>query len=117
MLVFKKEGSRISLRSPAAGEIKSMKISELHPLYCDNLPDKLKEGIIYISSKYSIAVHLCACGCLEETVTELKPNWKLGWALVDECGEITLRPSIGNFNGEKIYHAHYYVTKNKIEWL
>ena len=24
---------------------------------------------------------------------------------------------VGNFNGENPYHAHYYITNNKIEWL
>ena len=31
--------------------------------------------------------------------------------------KVTLRPSIGNFNGETPYHAHYYITDNKIRWL
>ena len=91
-----------------------MKTTELTPNYCDYIPDELKEGVLYISTNFKIAIHLCACGCGEQTVT---PLGKDEWTLKDGGGKITLRPSIGNFLGESPYHAHYYVTENKIEWL
>lgn len=92
----------------------NMKTTELKPEYCDHIPDKLTEGVLYISTKFKIAIHLCACGCGGQTVT---PFGKGEWTLTDSGGKITLRPSIGNFMGESPYHAHYYVTDNKIEWL
>jgi hypothetical protein len=98
-----------------------MKIFELKSVFIDEIPDKLEEGVIYISEKYETAIHLCACGCGLKTVTPLGIN---GWTLNKINGVtlipsilITLRPSIGNFAGEEIYHAHYYITNNKIEWL
>ena len=93
------------------------KIFELKPEFVDEITDQLKEGVIYISLKYGVAIHLCCCGCMEKTVTDLKPKWKDGWNLQDNDGKITLRPSIGNFIGEIPYHAHYFITNNKIEWL
>jgi len=81
-------------------------VKELIPVYCDVIPamhhpdsglERLEEGKIYISLKYGTAVHLCACGCLNKTVTPLKPYWKNGWVLTDNNGKITLRPSVGNF--------------------
>jgi hypothetical protein len=93
-----------------------MRLIELKPEYCDTIPNELQEGILYISKQYGIAIHLCACGCGEKTVTDLKPIWRDGWALQDNEGKITLRPSIGNFKWEHPYHAHYFITENRIDW-
>lgn len=90
-----------------------MKINEVTPIFVDVIPSILKEGIIYISYKYEIAIHLCACGCNKQVVTPFGAN---AWTLTTDNG-ITLRPSIGNFKGENPYHAHYYITNGKIEWL
>lgn len=90
------------------------RINELTPAYVDYMPDQLGAGKLYISTKFKLAIHLCACGCGVETVTPLKEG---EWTLTDKGGIITLRPSIGNFMGENPYHAHYYITDNKIEWL
>lgn len=92
-----------------------MRITELTPVQCKHIPDQLEPGKLYISHEFSIAIHLCACGCGEKTPTRI--NNPDGWTLTDNDGKITLRPSIGNWSGENPYHAHYYVTDNKIEWL
>lgn len=91
-----------------------MKINELKPEYVHYVPDKMEEGVLYISIEFRLANHLCACGCGIETVT---PLGKDDWQLTDNNGLITLRPSIGNFRWENPYHAHYYITNNNIEWL
>ncbi len=93
-----------------------MRTTELIPVYLDTIPRKIEEGKIYISLEHGVAIHLCACGCLEKTVTDLKPVSTDGWTLTDNNGLVTLRPSIGNFNGENTYHAHYFITDNKIQW-
>lgn len=90
-------------------------INELIPAFCEEIADNLEEGKIYISEKYSCAIHLCACGCKQKTVTPF--NNSKGWALTNRDGVITLRPSIGNFAGENPYHAHYFITDNKIQWV
>ncbi len=89
-----------------------MKIEELKPKFVDEMPREKEDGILYISEKFGLAIHLCACGCGEQTVTPTRE-----WKLTNNEGKITLRPSIGNFRGEHPYHAHYYVTENRIEWL
>jgi len=89
----------------------------LTPVFVDMMPVVKTHGLLYISKAHGIAIHLCCCGCGVETVTDLKPFWKSGWDFTDNAGKITLRPSIGNFAGEPNYHAHYYITENKIEWL
>jgi len=92
------------------------KINELSLKYCKHIPEKIEEGILYISKEFGVAIHLCACGCQGKTVTPIEKNDK-GWTILEKDGLITLRPSIGNFSGEKPYHAHYYITNNKIDWL
>jgi hypothetical protein len=90
------------------------RINELTPAYVEHMPDKLEPGKLYISTVFKLAIHLCACGCGGQTVTPLKDG---EWTLTDKGGIVTLRPSIGNWSGENPYHAHYYITDNKIEWL
>ena len=91
-----------------------MRLTELTPVHCEEIPANIESGNIYITKRYEVAVHLCACGCGGKTVTPLGPG---EWTLTDNDSKITLRPSIGNWSGENPYHAHYYVTDNKIEWL
>lgn len=92
------------------------KIFEIEPIFVDVMPEgvELQEGKLYISEKYKTAIHLCACGCKGKTVTPLING---EWSLVKTNNLVTLRPSIGNWSGENTYHAHYYITNNKIEWL
>lgn len=92
----------------------NQKIFELKPEFVETIQGDLVEGVLYISEKYRCAIHLCACGCGQNTVTPLGNN---EWSLSKNNDAVTLRPSIGNFSGESPYHAHYYITDNKIEWL
>jgi len=98
-----------------------MRLTELKLEYVEKMPKAKAEGILYISKKYNLAVHLCACGCGIEAVTPLDltkmKGYKDEWALIEDNGKVTLRPSIENFSWEKTYHAHYFITENKIEWL
>lgn len=91
-----------------------MRVNELRPVFCETIPHDLMYGVLYISKKYKVAVHLCACGCDQKTVTPLGAN---GWTLIERDDKVTLRPSIGNFMEENPYHAHYYITENLIQWL
>lgn len=91
-----------------------MKINELEPVYLCTMPDIYEEGKLYISFTYNIAGHLCACGCGGKTITPLTES---GWKFSELDGRVTLRPSIGNFSGENPYHAHYFITMNRIDWL
>jgi hypothetical protein len=97
-----------------------MKISELIPVFVDIIPDVFEEGKLYISEKYTISVHLCACGCKQKTFLSFPhviEGIDRGWTHKNNNGLITIRPSIGNFMGENPYHAHYHITNNKIEWI
>jgi len=84
----------------------------IKPKKVEYIPKLMDEGILYISDRFKLAIHLCVCGCKIKTVTPLDE-----WKLTGNDDFVTLRPSIGNFNGEKPYHAHYYITNNQIQWL
>lgn len=88
------------------------KIFNISPEYYEYIPDELKEAKLYISKKFGVAIHLCACGCKVKAVTPLDR-----WTLTIKSDKITLRPSIGNWKGERQYHAHYYITDNEIQWV
>lgn len=79
--------------------------------FVEFIPEKLKDGKVYISPKYSTVVHKCFCGCQEEVVTPLSP---VDWELTFDGKTISLYPSIGNW-GLKC-QSHYWIRKNKIIW-
>lgn len=81
------------------------KLNEIKPEYCEFIPEELEHGVLYISLRFRVAVHLCACGCGGKTITPLNQ-----WNLTANNDIVTLRPSIGNWSGERPYHAHYYIT-------
>lgn len=89
------------------------KINKIEPVYFDVIPKDLEHGKLYISKRFNTAIHLCACGCGEKTVTPLGDG---EWALACNDGKVTLRPSIGNWSGQNPYHAHYLITDNEIQW-
>jgi hypothetical protein len=35
------------------------------------IPDKIEEGVLYVSIQYCTAIHKCVCGCGNEVVTPL----------------------------------------------
>jgi len=79
------------------------------------IPKDLESGVIYISIRFRTAIHLCACGCGNKTVTPLSPA---GWKLIFDGKTISLDPSIGNWNFP--CRSHYWIEGNRIhraeEW-
>ena len=82
---------------------------ELIPEYVEYMPHEKKAGMLYISEKFELAIHLCACGCGWPSVTPLGEG---EWTLTKNGEKVSLTPSIGNFSGEDPYHAHYIITDN-----
>lgn len=86
--------------------------SALVPRDVDFVPECLEHGVLYVAEQWDVAVHACACGCGEKTVT---PLGKGGWTLTREGYAVSLSPSIGNY--QIACKSHYFVTRNKVEWL
>lgn len=77
--------------------------------FVETIPDKVDEGILYVSMEYCTAIHKCICGCGNEVVTPLSPT---DWKLTFDGESISLSPSIGNWNFD--CRSHYWITNNKI---
>lgn len=98
------------------------KIYELEPVYVEYMPEVIEEGKLYVSKKFGLTIHLCACGCGVKTPLPVKgegiesDDIHQPWIMTMNGDKITLSPSIGNFIGENPYHAHYFIRDNKIVW-
>lgn len=80
--------------------------------FVEFIPDELENGVLYISGEYSVAVHMCFCGCNNEVVTPLSPT---GWQLFYDGKRVSLYPSIGNWSLP--CRSHYWITNNKVVWV
>lgn len=79
--------------------------------FVEYIPEKVEDGILYVSIEYCTAIHKCVCGCGNEVVTPLSPT---DWKLTFNGKTITLYPSIGNWNFE--CQSHYWIRNSKIEF-
>lgn len=90
------------------------RLTSIRPVFCDLIPEEVEHGVLYISEKYEIAIHLCACGCGMKAVTPIRSS---EWTLTKNENSVSLSPSIGNFTWERPnYHAHYFITNNQVRW-
>jgi hypothetical protein len=84
----------------------------LRPEFVKLIPDRMDEGVLYISRRYRTASHLCCCGCGLEVVTPLNPA---KWALSEHPNRgVSLMPSIGNWGFP--CKSHYYIINNRVSW-
>ncbi len=90
------------------------KVTVFIPRFVALVPDIIEDGVLYISEKYSCAIHLCACGCGGKTVMSIPPMPK-AWKYKNDDGSVTFSPSISNaqFCPNK---AHYFIERNAVRW-
>ena len=88
-------------------------IDRIMPIFTDQIPPsaEMNDATLYVSVRHNIAIHKCACGCNREVVTPIAPD---GWTLIYDGTNVSLTPSIGNWNFP--CRSHYYITKNTIDW-
>lgn len=72
--------------------------------FVDLMPAEREEGVVYVSMKYSTAVHNCLCGCGMKVVTPIRPD---KWTLTYDGEAISLSPSIGNWSFP--CKSHYWI--------
>lgn len=84
------------------------KIDNYEIQFVGYMPDEFKQGVLYISMRGKIVIHLCACGCGEKVVTPISPD---DWKLTFDGETISLYPSIGNWD----FHcrSHYFIRNNR----
>ena len=76
--------------------------------FVESFPTPLARGILYISTTYSTAGHLCPCGCAAEVVTKLSPaRYRIAFD-----GAISLSPSVAA-TGLRC-NSHYFITRGEV---
>lgn len=88
------------------------RIDKLRPVYVEQIPDLLDPGLLYISMRFAICAHSCACGCGKKVFTPLGVK---DWQLFYNGETITLSPSIGNYSFP--CQSHYFIRRNRIVWI
>jgi Family of unknown function (DUF6527) len=85
--------------------------TQIQHRYVEFIPKDLDEGILYISTRFKTASHLCCCGCGSKVVTPLNPA---RWQLVDHHSTVSLSPSIGL--GALPCRSHYWIRRSCVDW-
>jgi hypothetical protein len=80
-------------------------------LRVEYLPRELAPNILYVSTEFAVAGHLCACGCGNKVITPLGPA---EWNLTERRGRPTLYPSVGNW--QLPCRSHYFITDGHVQW-
>jgi Family of unknown function (DUF6527) len=88
-----------------------VRLAHVRPEEVDLAPKPLAPGVLYISHKYRVALHLCCCGCGEKVVTPLS---EAEWQLEMRDGKASLHPSVGNGTACR---SHYWIEQNRVVWL
>ncbi len=87
----------------------AIKFDKIRPQFVEYIPDRLEEGVLYISERFRICIHKCCCGCGEEAVTPLSPA---EWELTREGDLVSLWPSVGNW--DYACRSHYVIRRNRV---
>ena len=88
-----------------------MRRTEVTHEFVHFVPEKLDDGVVYVSIPFATAVHLCCCGCGTEVATPFSPA---DWQLTFDGRSVSLSPSIGNWSLP--CRSHYWIRDNKIIW-
>jgi hypothetical protein len=88
------------------------RVVEFSHEFTDQIPEALTDGTLYVSMRFGLAIHLCACGCGNQTVTPIAPD---EFKLIFDGETITLHPSIGNWNFP--CESHYLICKDQVIWV
>lgn len=87
------------------------RIERLETVFVDTIPEKLQDGILYVSEECRVDLHNCACGCGEEVST---PLGRTAYQLSIEGGAASIWPSIGNH--DFACASHYVIKQGTIVW-
>lgn len=78
--------------------------------FMESFPTPMETGVLYVSTMYSTAGHICPCDCGREVVTKLSPA---RYRIIYD-GEVSLKPSIASTGLP--CNSHYFITRGRIDW-
>ena len=91
------------------------KTTILKPEFVYYMPEVKERDILYLSEEFSLAIHMCVCGCDIQTVMNLanwgKIPWKDGWNIIFNGDLVSFAPSILNSR----CGAHYFIENNEVK--
>lgn len=87
------------------------RVDKLRTVFMAEIPERLEDGILYVSRECCVALHNCACGCGEEVTTPLVAT---EYSLTMHGDEASLWPSIGNH--DFACASHYIIDRGTIVW-
>jgi hypothetical protein len=87
------------------------RVERLRTVFTAEIPERLEDGILYVSRECCVALHNCACGCGEEVSTPLVPT---EYRLTTHGDDASLWPSIGNH--DFACASHYIIDRGVIVW-
>lgn len=79
--------------------------------FIDEFPITPAPGTVYVSTPFTSALHLCACGCGIKVITPLSPN---DWSIIFNGVSVGLTPSIGNWSFP--CRSHYWIRHGEVIW-
>ena len=79
--------------------------------FIKSFPDKLEQGILYVSVEFGSAAHLCFCGCGSEVYTRFSPR---DWSMKFNGETVSINPSIGNWSFP--CQSHYVLDGGRVHW-
>ncbi len=74
-------------------------------------PERLEEGVLYVSVEFATAAHRCFCGCGSEVYTRFSPT---DWSMRFDGQTVTINPSIGNWSFA--CQSHYILANGRVRW-
>lgn len=77
--------------------------------FVEQIPEQVEPGELYISLRYTTAVHQCVCGCGHEVVTPLSPT---DWKVTFSGQSVSPHPSIGNWSLP--CQSHYWIRNDRV---
>jgi hypothetical protein len=78
--------------------------------FVESFPTPMEPGILYVSTTYSTAGHICPCRCGRDVITKLSPaRWRV---ILD--GEVSLSPSVAATGLP--CNSHYFITRGIVDW-
>lgn len=87
-----------------------MPINRYVAQFVESFPTPMEPGVLYISTPYSTAGHICPCGCGREVVTKLSPA---RYQVIFD-GQVSLKPSVAATGLP--CNSHYFITRGEVDW-